>query len=329
MPAFPALPLGQPIPASPHAVSCSLPTMAAVRGYEEKDPEVSRHLTTGYPRFVVHPYAVQLAEHLGREPVFKDRKLWLTCSARVAQELGDFIRRSAAGHQGGSGIHVFDDDGLHGVAHRDLPGLALQAKLYLQHVGGFLSSREAEDHLVRLRLRRVGRPGEDLGRRPGRPGAPHPAAGPGGRQPGGPLPHQFRDERDLRRVPRRRRPAGQARTHDLGPARLALPRHDRDPEEVHRRPGQLPLRGRRPRPGRARAPVRRKGPPDRRRRERGAHQSPDPDPRRAGPGRALPPARRQADPRPVGALRPQPERARRTPIWWSPASPSTPPAKAT
>ena len=158
MPAFPALPLGQPIPASPHAVSCSLPTMAAVRGYEEKDPEVSRHLTTGYPRFVVHPYAVQLAEHLGKEPVFKDRKLWLTCSARVAQELGDFIRRSAAGHQGGSGIHVFDDDGLHGVAHRDLPGLALQAKLYLQHVGGFLSSREAEDHLVRLRLRRSAAP---------------------------------------------------------------------------------------------------------------------------------------------------------------------------
>ena len=61
MSAFPHLPLGQRIPASPHAVSCSLPTMAAVRGYEEKDPAITRHLTSGYPRFVVHPFTRQLA----------------------------------------------------------------------------------------------------------------------------------------------------------------------------------------------------------------------------------------------------------------------------
>ena len=41
MPAFEHIPLGTPIPDSPHAVSCSLPTMAAVRGYEEKDPAVT------------------------------------------------------------------------------------------------------------------------------------------------------------------------------------------------------------------------------------------------------------------------------------------------
>src|SRR5262245_28663690 len=39
MPVFPPLPLGQRIPASPHAVSCSLPTIGDVRGYEEKKPE--------------------------------------------------------------------------------------------------------------------------------------------------------------------------------------------------------------------------------------------------------------------------------------------------
>ena len=38
MNAFPERPLGQAIPDSPHAVSVSLPTMHAVRGYEEKDP---------------------------------------------------------------------------------------------------------------------------------------------------------------------------------------------------------------------------------------------------------------------------------------------------
>jgi cystathionine gamma-synthase len=40
-----------------------------------------------------------------------------------------------------------------GVTHSDEPSLAAQAKLFLQHLGGFLSSREAEDHLVRLGLR--------------------------------------------------------------------------------------------------------------------------------------------------------------------------------
>jgi cystathionine gamma-synthase len=64
MPVFPHLPLGQRIPASPHAVSCSLPTMRDVRGYEEKNPETMRRLTSGYPRFVVHPFACQLAAHL-------------------------------------------------------------------------------------------------------------------------------------------------------------------------------------------------------------------------------------------------------------------------
>src|SRR6476661_2908357 len=63
MSAFPPLPLGQRIPPSPHAVSCSLPTMRGVRGYEEKDPAIMRELTSGYPRFVVHPFARQLVAH--------------------------------------------------------------------------------------------------------------------------------------------------------------------------------------------------------------------------------------------------------------------------
>ena len=44
MQAFAHIPLGTPIPDSPHAVSCSLPTMRAIRGYEEKDPDIVRHL---------------------------------------------------------------------------------------------------------------------------------------------------------------------------------------------------------------------------------------------------------------------------------------------
>src|SRR3954471_6439947 len=91
---FPHLPLGQRIPPSPHAVSCSLPTMRDVRGYEEKDPAVTQHLTSGYPRFVVHPFARQLAALLIKEQSLTGQTLWLASSARMADEL--------AAHLGGA-----------------------------------------------------------------------------------------------------------------------------------------------------------------------------------------------------------------------------------
>src|SRR5579885_2925301 len=81
MPAFTPLPLGQRIPPSPHAVSCSLPRMRDVRGYEEKDPETMRQLPSGYPRFVVHPFARQLVAHFtSTQPALAGRTLWLTSS---------------------------------------------------------------------------------------------------------------------------------------------------------------------------------------------------------------------------------------------------------
>lgn len=145
-PVFPPLPLGASIPASPHAVSCSLPTMRSVRGYEEKDPEIVRHLTNGYPRFVVHPFARRLATHLVESsPALYGRTLWLTSSAPMA--------RALAAHLGASRqAQLFTQDGLFGVSHPESPEIAAAAKVYLQNLGGFLSSREAEDQLVARRL---------------------------------------------------------------------------------------------------------------------------------------------------------------------------------
>ncbi|HWA11168.1 MAG TPA: PLP-dependent transferase [Opitutaceae bacterium] len=145
MSAFRPLPLGQRIPASMHAVSCSLPTMRDVRGYEEKDPAVMQHLTSGYPRFVVHPFLAGLAGHLVEKHGRTGHRLWLTSSSRMAGEL--------LAHLGPAPAASFEDDGVHGVSHDDaIPGLAARAKTFLQNVGGFLSSRAAEDELVRRGL---------------------------------------------------------------------------------------------------------------------------------------------------------------------------------
>ena len=144
MSAFSPIPLGQPIPASPHAVSCSLPTMRDVRGYEEKDPEVTRHLSSAYPRFVVHPFARQLAARIAKEKTLTGKTLWLASSARMADRL--------AQHLGAANATRMTDGTVHGVAHAESPEIFARAKTFLQNIGGFLSSRQAEDELIRRGL---------------------------------------------------------------------------------------------------------------------------------------------------------------------------------
>lgn len=144
MSAFAPIPLGRPIPDSPHGVSCSLPTLRDVRGYEERKPEVLNRMTSGYPRFVVHPYARELASRIAPP----GHTVWLTSSERMAGQLAAWLA-----HGGSPGIGLYAKNGLHGVSHPESSETGGRAKLFLQHVGGFLSSREAEDHLVRLGLR--------------------------------------------------------------------------------------------------------------------------------------------------------------------------------
>jgi cystathionine gamma-synthase len=153
MSAFPPLPLGQRIPASIHAVSCSLPTMQSVRGYEEKSAEVLRHLTSGYPRFVLHPFLQQLAQVLVEEHGLAGHRLWLTSSARMAGELAAHLGEAHVVPVTAPSAGPEPAGALHGIAHpEDAPGLAARAKTFLQNVGGFLSSRAAEDELVRRGL---------------------------------------------------------------------------------------------------------------------------------------------------------------------------------
>ena len=149
MAAFVHLPLGQRIPPSPHAVSCSLPTMRDVRGYEEKNPQTMRQLTSGYPRFVVHPFTRQLVEHFSSTvPDLAGRTLWLTSSERMARALAAHVTAVSPARPAA----VFSQDGLHGASHPTEASLNSRAKAFLQNIGGFLSSREAEDALIRLGL---------------------------------------------------------------------------------------------------------------------------------------------------------------------------------
>ena len=142
MSVFNHLPLGQRIPASLHGVSASLPTMRDVIGYEEKDPEVTKHMTSGYPRFVVHPFSKKAGAHLLRTLGLAGHAIWLTSSIRAAEQLRQ--------HLGEPAQLLPADAALTGVTFPEDAALSSRAKTFLQHTGMFLSSREAEDYLLRV-----------------------------------------------------------------------------------------------------------------------------------------------------------------------------------
>lgn len=120
--------------------------MRAVHGYEQKDPAITAHMTSGYPRFVVNPFLQQLAAHYREQNGLAEQQLWLVSSPRMAAELKAELQHC------GTASTVHDFTGIAAVAHADTPELYRHAKTFLQNTGGFLSSRAAEDRLVKLGL---------------------------------------------------------------------------------------------------------------------------------------------------------------------------------
>jgi cystathionine gamma-synthase len=128
--------LGQPIPASPHAVSVALPRWQDVVGYEEKKPEVINALTSGYPRFFIHKEVQELARQLG-----EGRPCLPFPSHRAARLCAGFIERTC-----GEQAKAVALRGLHGVVTSAAGYAALRA--FWQHTGLIVSTRQAEAHLA-------------------------------------------------------------------------------------------------------------------------------------------------------------------------------------
>jgi len=119
--------------------------MRDVRGYEEKNPEILRHLSSGYPRFVVHPFLGELSRHLAESANLPGHVVWPVTSLRMATALAAHLADVP-------GSRRLDGE-IPAVAHPDHPETTARARLFLQNVGGFLSSRAAEAHLQRLGVR--------------------------------------------------------------------------------------------------------------------------------------------------------------------------------
>jgi cystathionine gamma-synthase len=134
--------LGEPFPASPHAVISSLPTMEDVRDYEEHDPRVMNAMKSGYPRFVVHEFVQKLIEFYQQREGLVGHASVLVDGRRAADDLLAELGGQVGKRQVEEGIYLVCCD----VTAVDL---AKRLRKYVQHLGCGIYSRQAEDLLVK------------------------------------------------------------------------------------------------------------------------------------------------------------------------------------
>ncbi|PWU20619.1 MAG: hypothetical protein C5B50_03515 [Verrucomicrobia bacterium] len=124
--------LGQPLPASTHGVSVALPRWSDVVGYEEKSPKVMARLSSGYPRFLIHPRVLELGRLLSKQGFCLPLP-----SASVADQCAAFVAKTP-----GAQTQVVSRNGTYGVATNEAGAAVLKA--FWQHTGLIVSSRQAE-----------------------------------------------------------------------------------------------------------------------------------------------------------------------------------------
>ena len=137
---FHDIPLGQPVPDSPHAVLCSLPRLADIIGYEERRPETIAAMRVGYPRFLTNPLVARAQELAGKEIGGAGQVVRLVQSEALAAGLAHFVGPKASAPKVWRGAWV--------VAVANETEVLARAKAFHQHVGAAITSRQAEDILA-------------------------------------------------------------------------------------------------------------------------------------------------------------------------------------
>lgn len=183
-PALPPLPnssqpLGYPMPRDEHACSVSLPTWSAVVGYEEGNPTVTAAMLCGYPRFVYHPYVLQLMKHILSLHGTEKEDCLVLPSIYAARRCQIFLLRALFGRDEADSrfslpdpasvarlpleeVHARANDTslespikvvsvntgeraeVHAVLFPATTAAGTQAKAYWQHTGEIVSSRRAQ-----------------------------------------------------------------------------------------------------------------------------------------------------------------------------------------
>lgn len=128
-------------PDNPHAVSVSLPLISDVIGYEEQDPEVTEKMKSGYPRFFQNLLVQKVRDHIRASlDTGGDLEIipvsTINSIPKIEKQLGRTLN-------GGN-----KEDVSFLKVPKDSAELN-EIRSFLQHSGMILSSRRAEDFLIR------------------------------------------------------------------------------------------------------------------------------------------------------------------------------------
>ena len=128
--------LGEPCPASPHAVVSSLPTMADVHAYEQHESRVVKALESGYPRFVEHAFIKELICFYLNRAGLECCGAVLIPGRRATQDLVDYI---------GKGVSTLKVENALFLVYFDKGDEKLSQGVgkFVQHTGCGVSSRQA------------------------------------------------------------------------------------------------------------------------------------------------------------------------------------------
>jgi cystathionine gamma-synthase len=163
LPSFIAEPLGRPLPLDEHACSVSLPTWSSVVGYEEGNPAITSQMSCGYPRFVYHPYILQLMDYVIQHYGTVHQDCLLLPTAEAAARCQTFLHQALYGTNSCTDNARVDantqtdkitrlqiTDHVHAVLFPAETLAGTEAKAYWQHTGEIVSSRRAEVALMQL-----------------------------------------------------------------------------------------------------------------------------------------------------------------------------------
>lgn len=134
-------PLGDSVNGSLHSVVVSLPTLADVIGYEEKDPRVLKAMGSGYPRFFEHAFLSELKRRWQEAGLLPAGLALLTARSETIEAVIAYVGEQPLAHgaHGGLGWMVYPDGKERACC---------RARAFLQHTGTGPTSRQVEDILV-------------------------------------------------------------------------------------------------------------------------------------------------------------------------------------
>ena len=133
--------LGQAMPNRDHAVCVSLPTVQDLIGYEEKKPETVSAINSGYPRFVQHRLIKQVIKLQEESLQTTGMQSFLFSDSNHCKEA---LKRYSIKQP-----LIQEYENYTCLQVPESSEEALQINSFLQHTGGTISSRHAEDILFK------------------------------------------------------------------------------------------------------------------------------------------------------------------------------------